>query len=326
MSRLRATFTGGNALDDTPVERDELELLKSGKAKLDADQPYPPDFLLDHVDIAVGHLPEAFGPDVSDADSLRKVSNGLVDFAGRKYSIEGKPVAWADSLEKLMTSAIDRIASSEQEAWTPWSDAKRVLRAHMRVAAKFHSRDLSLDECARRGWVKHGPANFLDGTHHYTELRVDWFAFHRRHDDLTRRFLQYAEEGLRQGRIICCEETGSGARVIPPSWFSNDAKLQNGKHHFCLTLDLPLGWFSSFGKRRANAQRAARWMNETFKAARKSGRYAKVSDLQTIAAERFNVAKSTISKEYYAIDDRVSRGGNVSHEQKLTLQEIRDKY
>lgn len=253
------------------------------------------------------------GPPFTTGKQLQKVEDELFDGLRRRTVAGAQPLNWLKGSLRLQEGVLTKIPVGGVSAWDVFAGFKQINANRLRLEyTESHAVRLSTDKLIQRELVHVGSTRHSEyvtrkpSLHHYARLSSEWARFFVELDAVDDTAADVSLRCLREGRVICVTDDGSGPALLARShWHAKSGFGGHSRAYFLLTSDLPEAWHTANMGSQEKADRrekaaAMRWLAERYRCLELSGQRLTKDDVVGVLRSDFGMTSHKVMAEIWS--------------------------
>lgn len=305
------------------------ELLEQGVARLEAEQVDPPLELLGLLENRLGNF-DAFGPCAVSPKVLNRITESVFRSNLRQAIVEGYPLSWIAGRDQLKAEAEKLLSGCKIHSANLFEQFRMVgLKRALNASGVVHARRiLSVKEQRSNGLVPKpiGLAWMVGDARKYVHVGQEWRRFHEQLEAIEDGCLTTINKAMKQGRVLCSEDTEKGDRLIHPEQVAPfNEHPRKGAMHYLFTRDLPSSLFHDMDDLPRRRTLANAWIKRAGNEFAAKGKRATKEQLLLVAMEKFDLTEHAVERLWPKVEFPGKRkSGRPRNDEEVSLSEIRE--
>lgn len=338
MTRYRITPGEGQSTELLMDASEAMDQVASGKTEFTPQQSDPPFELielLESLQLDRGSL----GPRTDQPELLGKITQRAVAGGVRQCLVDGYELDWHEWSTETRQRLWAVLEGRSTDRRCLLQQAVDMMDHARNQSRRFDLGNMLTEEQQRSEGVVDVPSSGfinMDYPFEYSVVGPDWRCFYERLQTVRSERDAILFQAAAEGRILCCEDSGAGSRILPPSKAGDvvlDTEIDGpivvanpDKAIFLmLSSDLPKAWFGSREQTRQRMFEMVEWFQRAGIAIHRAGRRASSRQLKEMARDKFREKQAVIDEAWNACQfpDKGVRG-SIPGRYRISSKEIKD--
>lgn len=280
---------------------------------------------------------DRLGPDTTSPKLLQRVSDRVVSAGLKQLYVQGATLWWHSGVSNMINELETRISACTEHPQNILDQFRRVMRLRVAQEAHTYVSTKALPDMVQaertlvpsRFGVRKNPWGYIDvdprDDHSYKVVGREWRQVYEHLVDAQNAITALMRRAVLEGRVMCCEETDRGDRLVPPAQVPiREEDAHPGSFSYLFSADLPGEWFDDAATLPNRRKQAIAWINRAGAHFTSQGRRPVKADLMAVAETRFGLTKHAV-EELWSQCAFAGKGqrGSVPKSQRVSLTEIK---